>query len=38
MRIIKYEYERKISGKSLFELATANLNIKLYLLVSQMLL
>ena len=32
--IIKYKCERKISKKSSFELATINLNIKLYLLVS----
>ena len=38
IRIIEYEYEREMSEKSSFELATINLNIKLYLLASQMLL
>ena len=38
MRIIKYECEREISKKSFSKLATINLSIKLYLLISQMLL
>ena len=34
IRIIEYGYERETSGKSPFELATASLSIKLYLLIS----
>ena len=34
MRIIKYEYEKKMNEKSSFELVIINLNIKLYLLIS----
>ena len=36
IRIIKYECERKMNEKSSFELIIINLNIKLYLLISQM--
>ena len=36
--IIEYKCERETSKKISFELATTNLNIKLYLLTSQMLL
>ena len=35
--IIEYKCERRISKKSSFELATINLSIKLYLLISQIL-
>ena len=38
MRIVKYECEKKINEKSFFEFIIINLNIKLYLLISQMLL
>ena len=34
MRIIKYEYEKKMNEKSFFELVMINLSIKLCLLIS----
>ena len=37
IRIIKYEYEKKINEKPFFELVIINLNIKLCFLISQML-
>ena len=36
--IIEYKCERETSEKSFFKLATINLSIKLYLLISQILL